>query len=196
MDWERIREAWQRQPTDGAAQTVSLQSLRERDRALARAVRTRDRVEAVAAVLVLAFFALVGVAAGLRGAWWVAASAAWIAAWAAWLPWTLRRARHAVPEAAPDQPLVLHLQRRRDAALVQARLLDRAWRWYVAPPMLGASAFVLASSGPTPGALITIAAFVAFGMLAVWLNRRAAKDFHAHAAALQRQIDPLAGDSA
>lgn len=196
MDWDRIREAWQRQPTDGGAEAVSLHSLRERDRALERAVRRRDLLETAAAVLVVAFFAVVGVAAGLRGAGWVAASAGWIAAWAVWVPWHLRRARHAVPEAAPDQPLVLHLQRRRDAALAQSRLLDRAWRWYVAPPMLGASAFVLASAGPTPRTLTTIFAFLLFGAFVVWLNRRAAKGFHAHATALQRQIDLPADERA
>lgn len=190
MDWDRIREQWQRQPAD--AGTIAIEVLRLRDDALARRVRLRDRIELVAAVVVAVAFTGIGLLAALEEAWLELVFAGWLVAWAISIPVWLHRGRAHLAEADPAAPLLQHLERRRQLAITQARMLERAWLWYVAPALVGLVGLTLAASGPTPGALVYLASSLALGAAIAWWNRHVARTrFRPHADALQAQIDTL-----
>ncbi|TKS54536.1 hypothetical protein E4582_07050 [Luteimonas yindakuii] len=193
MDWDRIRNEWRQQPAEQGA--IAIDALRHRDEALARQVRSRDRIETVAAVVVGLAFTAIGVVAVRVGAWLEVMFAAWLVAWAISVPVWLRRGRAPSRQADPGLPLLQHLQCRRDLALAQARMLERAWLWYVAPAMVGLAGMTLAASGPTPGALGYIGICVALGVAIAWWNRSVARTrFRRHADELQQQIETLAVD--
>lgn len=190
MDWDRIRERWQQQPAD--AGTIAIDALRRRDDALAKQVRRRDRIEVIAAVVVALAFSGIALVAALERAWLELAFAVWLVAWAVSIPVWLHRGRAHLSEADPAVPLLQHLERRRQLAITQARMLERAWLWYVAPALVGLVGLTLAASGPTPGALAYLGACLALGAAIAWWNAHVARTrFRQHADALQQQIDTL-----
>ena len=193
MDWDDIRNRWREDAPQ--APLVSLDVLQRADDSLVRAVRKRDRIETVVAVVVVVFFLVGALGAAAQGLWLELFFRLVVVAWAAWLPFAFRRARNAVPTADPRMPQLEYLALQRDAALVQARLLERVWLWYLTPPAIGVTGIKLASDGVTAGSLTYLGGMVVLYAAIAWFNRRAARTrFRAHAAVLQQQIDALAGD--
>lgn len=193
-DWDHIRTRWQQQPTSDAM-AASIDELRRRDQALQRKVHIRDRVESLAAAFVVVVFSILAAIAARGAAWGQLVFALWLAAWALFVPLHLRNTRRRAADPECGLPLLDFLHHQRAAALAQARMLERAWLWYVAPCLSGIIGLTLAIQGPTRPALIYIAATLAFGALITWLNRYAARTrFHAHANALQKQIESVIGE--
>lgn len=92
-------------------------------------------------------------------------------------------------------PQLLYLARQRDAALVQARLLERAWLWYLTPPAVGIFGLTLAMSGVTTRSMAYLACVVALYSGLACINRRVARtQFRAHADQLQGHIERLGND--
>lgn len=196
MDWNNIRQQWAAQPAP-EGQPPGAAALREQAGKLQRTIRRRDLLETIAAVVVVVFFALVAGGAASDGNWMRLGFALLIVIWALYLPFHLRRARRQLPDPQPDLPLRSFLERQRDAALAQARMLEQAWLWYVAPAMVGLVGLTLSEpgAGSDRGALLYIGGSLLFGAFVAWLNRHTAKHtFHAHAQALQSQIEALDGE--
>lgn len=190
MEWDRLRDQWRQQATD--ASLMAVEELRTRDATLWKKVRRRDLLETIAAVIVAVFFTFTVVGSLARGEWLQAAFAALLVAWAAWLPFQLRRARGQVAVDGHAASTLDYLRRQRDAALVQARMLERVWLWYLTPPAIGVIGLRLAMEGPGTGTLRYIGFVVLLSAGLAWLNRYTARtQFRAHAAGLQRQIDAL-----
>ena len=190
MDWDRMRTEW-REATP-AATLLTVEDIRQRDAALWKTVRRRDTLESIAGVFVAIFFAVMAIGAVAKGAWVQAGFALLVAAWGAELPFRLRRNRRQA--LGPDHGLDLraHLERRRDAALAQARLLERVWLWYLAPPAIGLAGLTLARDGATTAALVYIGVVLLMCVVLAWANRYAARtQFRAHADALRQQIAAL-----
>ncbi len=194
MDWDRIRTQW-REATP-SANLLSLHELRTRDGALWKTVRRRDLLETIAGVFVAIFFGAMTIVALSRGEWLQGGFALLVAGWGAELPFRMHRHRRLALEPGHGLDLRAFLERQRDAALVQARLLERVWLWYLAPPAIGLAGLTLARDGLTAGALRFIGVMLVLCVVLVWANRYAARtQFRAHADALERQLDALAGDS-
>lgn len=193
MDWDSLRQQWRQDAP--AASTSSIDELRSLDQALRKRVRRRDMGETAAAVVVAVFFAWSALDLAADAEWVALGFALLLVAWAVTVPLRLRRARREVPEEDPRQPLVENLGRQRDAALVQARMLERVWLWYLTPPAIGLFGMTLARSGPSAFALAYLAAVAVLYIGLAWINRRVARtQFRAHAERLQRQIDALGGE--
>lgn len=193
MDWNDIRQRWREDVPP--ARLASIDELQRADARLATAVRRRDRIETVAAVVVALLFLVGCIVAAIQGLWIEMAFGLVVLAWAAWLPFAFRRARREVPAADPRMPPVAYLSRQRDAALVQARLLERVWLWYLTPPAVGIFGLTLAIEGITAGSVTYLASvLVLYGGLA-WFNRHVARTrFRAHAEQLQGHIQRLGND--
>lgn len=190
MDWDKLRSEW-REATPEASM-MAAEELRARDRSLWKQVRRRDLVETVAAVIVVVFFSLVVIGALAEGEWLQVASALLIASWGAWLPFKLRQARRAAEPDRPGAPTLDYLRQQRDASLLQARMLERVWLWYLTPPAIGIIGLRLAQDGPTAGSLAYFGVMLVLYVGLAWLNRWTARTrFRAHADVLQRQIDEL-----
>src|SRR5690606_9208632 len=95
MDWDDIRNRWREDAPQ--APLVSLDVLQRADDSLVRAVRKRDRIETVVAVVVVVFFLVGALGAAAQGLWLELFFRLVVVAWAAWLPFAFRRARNAVP---------------------------------------------------------------------------------------------------
>lgn len=166
-DWDAIRRQWQGQAA--AKADAGLQDVVADSERLRRQLRWRDRIETAAAVFVAVAFlasAILFVAIGkpLAAAWSVA-----IAVWAGWVPFRLRRSR--IEEPSAHLSTREYLQRQRDGLLDQARMLERAWLWYVLPPTVGAIGFVLSLVAPIgPAEWEYCLLVVAMGVAIAWLN--------------------------
>ncbi|MBJ6979653.1 hypothetical protein [Luteimonas sp. MC1895] len=194
MDWDKMRNQWR--DAAPAAPLMAVDELRALDASLWKKVRRRDMVETVAAVVVVIFFALTALGTMAEREWVQAGFALLIVAWAAWLPFQLRRARLAAEVDGRAVSILDHLRRQRDAALEQARMLERVWLWYLTPPATGLVGLTLARDGVTKGALIYIASALLLYAGIAWLNRRTARTrFRAHADTLRRQIRELEQDA-
>lgn len=190
MDWDKLRHEWRREAPD--LPMAAMDEVRTRDRRLWWKVRLRDRIETAVAVVVALFFGLVAVGDGARGDWVEAGFALLIAIWAAVLPFQLRRARRLAPEDDPTVPLIAFLRGQREAALAQARLLERVWLWYLLPPAVGIAGLTFAHDGFNRGSLHRLGITLLLYAGIAWLNRRTARtQFRSHAEALQHQIDAL-----
>ena len=190
MDWNQLRHDWQ--DAAPAAPMMAVDELRRRDRSLWTKVRRRDLLETVAAVAVVVWFGLMAIVALVEGAWLQAAFTLLVVAWGAVLPFGLRRSRRLARDGDHGVSMLAYLQAQREAALAQARMLERVWLWYLAPPAIGITGLTLARDGFTPGALGYLAVLVLLYAGIAWLNRHAARtQFRAHADELQRQIDAL-----
>lgn len=195
MDWDSMKQQWQtRAPGVGPATPSAEQLRRESDR-LQRTVRRRDLRETIAAVVVGVFFLLLAGSGFSRGSWAGASFALLLVVWAGYVPFQLRRARRKLPDPRPDLPLRIFLQRQREAALAQARMLERAWLWYVAPCTVGLLGLTFSTPGEGAGRLLYGGFVIALGVLVAWINRRAARQvFRAQAHTLEQRIDSLDGD--
>lgn len=193
MDWDKLRNEWRDEAP--VAPLMAADELRALDRSLWKKVRMRDRVETLAAVVVAGFFALVALGTLVRGEWLQAASALLLVAWGAWLPFQLRRARRAAALDGHGASTLDFLRSQRDAALLQAHMLERVWLWYLTPPAVGLTGLTLAADGFTAGSLGYLGVVLVLYAGLAWLNRWTARtQFRAHAEALQRQIDGLTVD--
>jgi len=193
MDWNDIRQRWREDVP--LARLASIDELQRADARLATAVRRRDRIETVAAVLVALLFLVGCIVAAIQGLWIELVFGLVVLAWAAWLPFAFRRARREVPAADPRMPPVAYLSRQRDAALVQARLLERVWLWYLTPPAVGIFGLTLAIEGITAGSVTYLASvLVLYGGLARFNRHVARTRFRAHAEQLQGHIQRLGND--
>ncbi|HEY4530327.1 MAG TPA: hypothetical protein VIG97_08365 [Luteimonas sp.] len=192
MDWNELRNQWRAGAP--AAPLMAVDELRTRDASLWKKVRRRDLVETTAAVIVAVFFALSTLGTLVERAWLQAAFSLLITAWAVCLPFQLRRARRSATMDGHGASLLEYLRRQRDAALVQARMLERIWLWYLAPPAIGLVGLTLARDGATMASLRYIGVLMLLYAGIAWLNRYTARTrFRAHADTLQRQIDALEG---
>lgn len=195
MDWDRLRQRWQHDaPT---APAISIDELRSLDRTIRKQVRQRDLLETVAAAVVAVFFGFTALGSAANGEWVASGFALLIAVWAVVVPLRLRHARRQMPEEEHRFSLMETLGRKRDAALAQARMLERVWLWYLTPPAIGVFGLTLESSGISTSTLVYLAAVLVFYAGVAWLNRHVARTkFRAHADQLQRQIDDLNGEAA
>lgn len=191
MDWDNIRQQWQTQPPAAPAAAPSAERLRQESDRLQKRVRRRDLVETIAAVVVAVLFLLAAGSGFSRGNWVGASFALLLVAWAVIVPFQLRRARRKLPDPRRDLPPRTFLERQREAALAQARMLDRAWLWYVAPCMVGLLGLTFSAPGVETGDLLYGAFVVALGIFIAWINQRAAQVFHEHARGLGQQINSL-----
>lgn len=195
MDWDKLQDQWR--ASVPAVPLIAAEELRTLDRSLWRTVRRRDLVETVAAVVVGVFFALITLASLLEREWLQAAFALLVTAWGAALPFQLRRARQAASVDGHGASMLDYLRRQRDAALAQARMLERVWLWYLGPPAIGLTGLTLARDGATQDALRYLGVVLLLYAGIAWLNRHTARTrFRAHAGMLQRQIDALEDEGA
>lgn len=195
MEWDQVRNRWQQQPV-AAVPAMTIHALRERDKRLARAVVWRDVLETLAAIAVVGFLSVYTINALGNEYWWRALAAGGLVAWAVFVPLRLRQARRRAAPPLPSLSLAEHLNRRRDAALAQAHMLETAWLWYVAPCVIGVTALSLTVAGPTVEVMIYLAVVLAFGVVLALLNWHTGRTrFRAHAEQLQAQLDALAGDT-
>ena len=186
MDWESIGQRWR---SEGPTHTFAVDELAARDRKLRRQVRRRDRIEAIAAVLGGGIVLYVSISVVLDGNWAAFGFGMLLVAYAVSVPVVLRAARAKVPEPAADLPLRQRLLQQRDAALVQAHLLELAWLWYVLPLVIGVVGLVVSIAGPSKFAWACTAGMLVFGLLLAWLNRMGGRHFRNHADSLERQAD-------
>ena len=192
MQWEQLQQQWQ-QRKDAAATLPEIRTLLQADHALQARVRKRDRIELIAAVVVVVAFGARAVFSLLNHAWLIGALEACIVVYGICVPLRLRQARRAGNGPSEDATVLERLRCRHHAALAQARMLERAWLWYVLPPMVGITALTLVDVGPTPAAIAYLAVVYLFGIVIAWFNRRTArKRFRRHAADLQNMIAALA----
>jgi len=193
MDWETMRQQWRGDAP--AAPILSVDELESRDEALQKQVRWRDRIETVAALMVAIFFAFSALGYAAKADWAAFGFALLLVAWALFVPVWLRRARRWMPVVEHHMPLVEGLVRQRDAALVQARMLERVWLWYLVPPAIGVFGLTFALRGPSTFTWTYLAVVVLLYAGIGWLNRRVARTkYRVHADRLQRQIDALNGE--
>lgn len=191
MDWNELRHRWHEVQATPVPPTLE-RDVEARDRALRDAVRRRDRLETLVAAAMAPLFA--GIAAWLasRGAWIAFGFCALIVAWIGYVPWRLKQARRALAEPRPDLTLVEYLRAQRDAMLAQARMLEQAWLWYVAPCVVGIAGLVLSLGGVTTKTVAYLAVVGAGGIVLAYANRRAARtEFREQAAAIARQLERL-----
>ena len=107
-------------------------------------------------------------------------------------PWILRLARGTGDDVVPGMPLLQCLRGRHAQALAQARLLEWAWLWYVAPMTVALVGLTLAVAGTTPLAIGYVVLVLVFSVFVGWINWHAARTrLRPHLARLQTQIDAL-----
>jgi hypothetical protein len=175
MDWNDLRDTWQRQGSGDAPEL--------RPRPLHRLwirVGQRDFLETALAVLMLPVFGL--------GAWWLAGQGRWVAAgFAAFLtlaiaaiPVRLWIARRRIPLPDPQMPVLAFLHEERQALLEQARMLSRVARWYWGPLGIGVIGFFVSLRG---------LAWISVGYVAVVVLMCAVVEY-ANRAAVRKQIEP------
>ena len=194
MDWNAMRHQW-RQAESAAPALVDpdvIEGVRQREQKLRAAVKRRDRLESGVALVLAPIFGYMTMRAGLSAKWWPMLFCAWLTAWTLYVPWQLWRVRRRMPEARIDSALLDYLPRQRDAMLMQARMLERVWLWYLAPCAIGVIGLNFAAQGATTGNFVYAAiVLVFFGYLAR-LNRRAARtQFRDLAASIDRQLAHL-----
>ena len=190
MNWNQLREQWQQQ--EAATDAPDIRLLEQRDDALRAAVRRRDRRETIAACVVAVVFAIDLPFAAAAGQWWRFAFALLLVASALMTPLILRLGRGEGGEMAADAALLQSLRGRHAHARAQARLLEWAGLWYVAPMAVGLVGFTRVVAGTSPLAVGYIALVLAFSLFIAWLNWRAARrSLRPHVQHLQAQIDAL-----
>jgi hypothetical protein len=174
MDWNSIRGQWQ----DGVAPPVPenpLAALQRRDRELRATLWRRDAIETAVALLVAPMFAFAAWRAGGRGAWDATFFSAFLATWAGFVPLWMWRARRRLPTARHDLALRSYLAQTQLAIVAQAQMLERIWRWYLAPCAFGVIGLQFSATGPTAWAWAYAAIVLAFCVALAGLNRRAAR---------------------
>ena len=108
------------------------------------------------------------------------------------MPLHLWRARRKLPARDAALAPAAYLALERDGLRAQARMLEQAWLWYVAPCVTGILGLVLATRGIDVKGMVYSACVLAFGALIAWANRVAARrHFGVLADDIQREIDKL-----
>lgn len=193
MSWDELRSQWQCAAVPEPPPTSNLvDDVRAAARRLRRSIVRRDWTESLVAILLLP----------LAGWWtWQAASAQnWprlgfavlLGAWLLYVPWRLWRARRHLPRSAREQPLLQYLSAQHGALLLQARMLETVWRWYLLPPVVALSGMTLSLHGPSLVALVTSAIYVALALGIHFLNVHAARTvFRKQAADIAAQLRGL-----
>jgi hypothetical protein len=162
--WQR-RGAGEAPPAEPSRQLVAV---REKARALEIAVRRRDRVETLVAILLLPIFGTFAVVASDLLA---RVGAAIVAAACVAIPLILRRARRRAPDLG--LPVATFLRLELEFVVRQRRLLLTVPLWYLAPLGIGVILF-FAGGSPSPWLTAAYAAVVVIFFGALWrLNRRA-----------------------
>ncbi|MGK7312511.1 MAG: hypothetical protein ACN0LA_09750 [Candidatus Longimicrobiales bacterium M2_2A_002] len=168
MTLDAYRDAWNRQdvndrdrPTD--EELVAMTERRAAD--FDRTIRRRDRLETLAAVVVILVFGFEAVTAT---AWLERTGAAIVVVASAFIVWWLRRTRSGSGSVAGDAsaavlPVAERVRLERDSVDAQIRLLESVLWWYLAPLALGISLFIL---GLGTGTLLTVASLV--GLIIVY----------------------------
>ena len=175
MTLDDYREAWQEQDLSVGAEPDEeelLARVREQSEAFERRIRRRDLLETLAAVLVAGLF---GYEAATAATWLARIGAAIVVLSSGFVVWWMRRARKAGPARAADRSVADRLRAERERVEAQIRLLDTVVWWYLAPPTVGATLFIVGLGAGTAGTLVSLAVVAAvFG--AIWyLNRRAVR---------------------
>jgi hypothetical protein len=181
MSLDHLRETWRREALSppGRRPAEELAAVTERAAELDRAVRRRDRIETVVALVLLPIFAWVAVATPHPVS---AVGAAIVALACALIPVRLRLARRRRPD--PGLPLAQSLRAELDRIRAQERLLGSVAWWYLAP--LGAGVILFMAGAPVaPLFKVGYAALVVafFG----WL-------LHLNLRAVRRDLQPVARD--
>jgi hypothetical protein len=194
MDWNQVRDRWHatggEQPIEAFLAHVDARSGR-----LRATVLRRDVLETVVAAALLPFFAWLAWRTATQGQWLQFAFSALLVAWIAYVPLRLRAARRALPAMRADMPTRDYLAAERDAMRAQARMLEDAWRWYLAPCAVGVIGLAFATRGFTVRTLVYSAVVLAFCWLLARANRVAARTrFGALADDIDAQIRSLDED--
>ena len=191
--WAELGATWRADGAGDAFAAVDPAAVRARAAVFARRIRRRNVREVAAGALVIAG----GVAMVIRSSEAaIRIGGALMAAGAAVLIAILLRHGRPLPPPAPDAPTRDVLVHERAELERQARLLERAWLWYLGPlvPSMvaieGTAIARAAASGHGLGfalgsAAFTTAAFVAIG----WLNARAARSLRARSERLGLEGD-------
>lgn len=196
MDWQSIRQQWQRDEAPSALEAAMV-AVRQRERELHARVRRRDLLETVVALLVVPFFGVLAVRYGLKAQWWTCGFAVLITAWAVCVPIRLWQARKRQPKPDPAQPLVDYLRAEREALLEQARMLEAVWLWYLAPCAIGVVGLTLSAGPVTLGKGIYLAIVLAVSVFIGWVNHYAARtEFRAKALEIEAQLKQLSTEDA
>lgn len=174
MTWKDLQAQWKRTAVTPLPASTAQDALRRAQR-LRRLIFWRDSAESVAALVLLPFVII----------WlWNAVhahlilsqlSAVLLLGWLFYVPWSLWRARRLLPRNDPGLPLQRYLALERQAMLAQARLLEQAAWWYIAPCALGVTGLTLGNYGPTRGVLIYLAMVLVLCVLIERLNKQKAK---------------------
>lgn len=179
MNWESLREHWQRTATAPLPASIVEDTLRRAKRVRSR-ILLRDGIESVVALALVPFAVGWLLAAVHTHAVVLAMSFVLMVAWLLYVPWRLWQTRRQLPNHDAGLPLQRYLELERQAMLAQARMLKSVAWWYVMPFFVIMTSQTLAASGPTLGALAYLAAVLVFCLLIVRLNRRAARHILRH----------------
>lgn len=174
MTWKDLQEQWKRTAVTPLSASTAQDALRRAQR-LRRLIIWRDSAESMAA-LVLLPFVIIWLRDAVRAHLILSqASAVLLLGWLFYVPWSLWRARRLLPRNDPGLPLQRYLELERQAMLAQARLLEQAGWWYIAPCALGITGLTLGNYGPTRGVLIYLAMVLVLCVLIERLNKQKAK---------------------
>lgn len=183
MNWNDLKQAWERQQIPEAAAPVDAmleQEFATRQRKLSRSLFWRDVREAAAGVFVAAVFARAGWQMGRHG-WPMAFAVLLMLVLSGFFVWERVRVRQSRPEASA--PLLTRLDAEIGEVRRQCRLLRSVAVWYVAPCVAAGTIFGVVVSVYSPLPVIvraaTLVAMIAICVLCgwgvVWLNRRAVR---------------------
>lgn len=175
MKLDDYREAWREQELSGGDEPDEeelLDWVQEQSEAFERRIRRRDLLETVAAVLVAGLF---GYEAATSASWLVRIGAAIIVLGSGFVVWWLRRARTSGPERAADRSVADRLRAERERVEIQIRLLESVVWWYLAPPTVGATLFIVGLDAGTAATLTSLAVVAAVFGFIWYLNRRAVR---------------------
>lgn len=175
MKLDDYREAWREQELSGEDEPDEeelLDWVQEQSEAFERRIRRRDLLETVAAVLVAGLF---GYEAATSASWLVRIGAAIIVLGSGFVVWWLRRARTSGPERAADRSVADRLRAERERVEIQIRLLESVVWWYLAPPTVGATLFIVGLDAGTAATLTSLAVVAAVFGFIWYLNRRAVR---------------------
>ena len=199
MNWESLREHWQRTATTPLPVSIVEDTLRRAKRVHSR-ILLRDGIESVVALALVPFAVGWLLAAIHTHAVVLTMSCVLMVAWLLYVPWRLWRTRRQLPHHDAGLPLQRYLELERQAMLAQAHMLKSVAWWYIMPLLVSVTGQTLGASGPTLGVFAYLAAVLVLCVLIVRRNRRAARHILRHRIpdidARCRELEALAAASA